>query len=76
MGEQFSITAEQVKQLDEEYLIRDILIYLYKAGERVGFDKTIRETIVELKEKTRFRKDAEDFLFNDFALNLCEKKKL
>ena len=60
--EQFSITAEEVNQLNREYEINDILINLDKAGCTVGYNKTIREAIDELKHKTRFKKDVEDFL--------------
>ncbi len=54
MSEVFSITKEQCKQLDHEYMINDCIYYLMKSRGLVGGNKTIDEAIEELKLQTRF----------------------
>lgn len=60
MSESFSITSEQCKQIEEEYLINDIISFLHKAGQRVGYNKTINEAIEELSPQTRFLKELQE----------------
>jgi hypothetical protein len=58
----FSITAEQSRQLDEEYTINDILVYLQKARRRVGGNTTIDEAYEILKKQTRFADEVEKII--------------
>ncbi len=53
MNKNYSITAEECKQIEKEYEITDILIALHKAQWDVG-DVKISEAIEKLSEKTRF----------------------
>lgn len=58
----FSITAEECERLEEEYTINDIIVFLHKAGTRVGYDKTIHAAIDELMNKTRFKNELENLI--------------
>ena len=49
----YSITAEELKQLEKEYEINDIIINLNKALSKVG-NVTILEALEQLKKQTRF----------------------
>lgn len=49
----FSITAEESRQIENEYEIKDIIVNLNKALSKVG-DITISEAIDKLKKQTRF----------------------
>jgi hypothetical protein len=48
-----SITAEESRQIENEYEIKDIIVNLNKALSKVG-DITISEAIDKLKKQTRF----------------------
>jgi hypothetical protein len=62
----FSITAEECRQLEEEQRIADILIRLQEAGMRVGFNTTIDDAINQLSTKTRYKSEVEEFLNKQF----------
>ena len=49
----FSITAEESRQLEKEYEIKDIIVNLNKALSKVG-NVTILEALEQLKKQTRF----------------------
>ena len=52
-GRSFSITRDEIEQLEREYLYKDCINYLLKAAGIVGVDKTISEAIDELSKKLR-----------------------
>lgn len=54
----FSITAEESRQLEREYEINDIIVNLNKALAKVG-NVTILEAINTLKKQTRFADELE-----------------
>ena len=58
----FSITAEECRQLEEEYVINDILVYLSKARGLVGGNTTINDAYELLKKKTRFVNEVERYI--------------
>lgn len=64
---QFTISAEEINKLHEEYLINDCIYYLMKARVIVGGDKTINSAIEELKTKTRFADEVENLYENSLA---------
>ena len=49
----FSITAEESRQLEKEYEINNIIVNLNKALSKVG-NVTIIEALEQLKKQTRF----------------------
>lgn len=59
----FSITAEESRQLEEEYVINDILVYLEKAKRRVGGNTTIDKAYEILKKQTRFADEVEKIIY-------------
>ena len=58
----FSITAEECRQLEEEYEINDILVYLSKARSLVDGNTTINDAYELLKKKTRFADEVERYI--------------
>ena len=54
----FSITSKELRQLEKEYEINDIIVNLYKALPKVG-NVTILEAINTLKKQTRFADELE-----------------
>lgn len=63
----FTISAEEIKKLHEEYLINACIYYLMKARVIVGGDKTINSAIEELKTKTRFAGEVENLYKKNLA---------
>ena len=65
-GYNFSITAEECRQLEEEQHIAEIILHLYEAGNRVGFSTTITDAINQLTAKTRYRREVEEEINKQF----------
>jgi hypothetical protein len=63
----YTISAEESKKLNEEYLINNCIYYLIKARAIVGGDKTINTAIEELKTKTRFAGELENLYEKSLA---------
>ena len=62
----FSITAEECRQLEEEQHIAKILLHLYEAGNRVGYQTTIDDAINQLTAKTRYKREVEEAINKQF----------
>lgn len=57
----FSITTEELRQLEKEYEINDIIVNLNKALSKVG-NVTILEALEQLKKQTRFADELDNKL--------------
>lgn len=58
----FTITREEIRDLEKDYEIGNIILYLHKALYYVDGNTSICDAIKELQDKTRFKDEINDFL--------------
>lgn len=64
-GYNFTITAEECRQLEKERLVCDVLYFLHHAGRLVGYQTTIDDAIRKLTDETRFKDELEERINNE-----------
>ena len=58
----FSITREESEELEKEYEIGKIILYMHKALCYVDGNKSIYEAIKDLEKKTRYKEEINEYL--------------